>query len=146
MNCSSVTLHHNFQNQKINIDLNTLSDFLLTNFEAFIKPKPLISEECAHLFKSILRKLWNCRWGSSLWLKKLRIWCHILYTKFDEMCSTHLFFYLSRNLLLLLKVVVTFYLRLRNEFQPFPAKNQASDWLTSAGQPIRGLVFGRKWL
>ena len=57
MNCSSVTLHHNFQNQKINIDLNTLSDFLLTNFEAFIKPKPLISEECAHLFKSILRKL-----------------------------------------------------------------------------------------
>ena len=28
------------------------------------------------------------------------------------------------------KVVVTFYLRLRNEFQPFPAKNQASDWLT----------------
>ena len=51
--------------------------------------------------KPILRKLWNCRWGSSLWLKKLRIWCHILYTKFDEMCSTHLFFYLSRNLLLL---------------------------------------------
>ena len=30
----------------------------------------------------------------------------------------------------LIKVVVTFYLRLRNEFQPFPAKNQASDWLT----------------
>ena len=28
------------------------------------------------------------------------------------------------------KVVVTFYLRLKNEFQPFPAKNQASDWLT----------------
>ena len=28
------------------------------------------------------------------------------------------------------KVVVTFYLRLRNKFQPFPAKNQASNWLT----------------
>ena len=28
------------------------------------------------------------------------------------------------------KVVVTFYLRLRNELQPFPAKNQASYWLT----------------
>ena len=31
--------------------------------------------------------------------------------------------------LLLVKVVVTFYLRLRNEFLPFLAKNQASDWL-----------------
>ena len=31
--------------------------------------------------------------------------------------------------LLLVKVVVTFYLRLRNEFQLFSAKNQASDWL-----------------
>ena len=41
------------------------------------------------------------------------------------------------------RVVVTFYLRLRNEFQPFPAKNQASDWRTQlAVQPIRGLVFG----
>ena len=28
------------------------------------------------------------------------------------------------------KVVVTFYLRLRNEFQQFSAKNHASDWLT----------------
>ena len=28
------------------------------------------------------------------------------------------------------KVVVTFYLRLRNEFEPYAAKNQASDWLT----------------
>ena len=28
------------------------------------------------------------------------------------------------------KVVVTFYLRLRNEFQPCFAKNEASDWLT----------------
>ena len=28
------------------------------------------------------------------------------------------------------KVVVTFYLRLRNEFQQFPAKNQDYDWLT----------------
>ena len=35
-----------------------------------------------------------------------------------------------------IKVVVTFYLRLRNEFQPFPAKNQASDWLT---QHVNGL-------
>ena len=31
----------------------------------------------------------------------------------------------------LAKVVVTLYLRLRNEFQPCPAKNQASNWLTS---------------
>ena len=28
------------------------------------------------------------------------------------------------------KVVVTFCLRLRNRFQPFPSKNQASNWLT----------------
>ena len=44
------------------------------------------------------------------------------------------------------KVVDNFYLRLRNEFQPFPAKNQAIDWLTinQAGQPIRGLVFWRE--
>ena len=28
------------------------------------------------------------------------------------------------------KVVVTFYLKLRNELQPFPAKKQASHWLT----------------
>ena len=28
------------------------------------------------------------------------------------------------------KVVVTFYLRMRNNFQPFPANNQPSDWLT----------------
>ena len=33
------------------------------------------------------------------------------------------------------KVVVTFYLRLRNEFQPFPAKNQA-------GQPIKRPGYG----
>ena len=39
------------------------------------------------------------------------------------------------------KVVVTFYLKLRNDFQPFSAKNQASNWLT-----WWGLVFGRKWL
>ena len=41
------------------------------------------------------------------------------------------------------RVVVTFYLRLRNELQPYPTKNQASDWLTQlAVQPIRGLLFG----
>ena len=28
------------------------------------------------------------------------------------------------------KVVVTFYLRLRNEFHSFPTKNQASNWMT----------------
>ena len=28
------------------------------------------------------------------------------------------------------KVVVTFYMRLRNDFQQFPAKHQASDWRT----------------
>ena len=39
------------------------------------------------------------------------------------------------------KVVVTFYLKLRNDFQPFSAENQASNWLT-----WWGLVFGRKWL
>ena len=43
------------------------------------------------------------------------------------------------------KVVVTFYLRLRNEFEAFPTKNQASNPLTQ-GQPIRGLVFDGKWL
>ena len=41
------------------------------------------------------------------------------------------------------RVVVTFYLRLRNEFKPYPTKNQASDWLTQlAVRPIRGLLFG----
>ena len=39
------------------------------------------------------------------------------------------------------KVVVTFCLRLRNKFQSFPTKNQASDWLTQ-----QGLVFIRNWL
>ena len=40
------------------------------------------------------------------------------------------------------KVEVTFYLRLRNEFQTFLAKNQANP----AGQPIRDMIFGGKWL
>ena len=41
------------------------------------------------------------------------------------------------------RVVVTFYLSLRNEFKPYPTKNQASDLLTQlAVQPIRGLLFG----
>ena len=42
------------------------------------------------------------------------------------------------------KVVVTLYLRLRNEFQPFPAKQPGL--ADPAGQPIKGLGFGRKWL
>ena len=42
------------------------------------------------------------------------------------------------------KVVVTFFLRLRNEFQAFPTKNWASCWFMV--QAIRGLVFGKKWL
>ena len=45
------------------------------------------------------------------------------------------------------KGVVSFYLKLKNEFQAFPTKNLASNWLTCwLGQPIRGLVFGDKWL
>ena len=40
------------------------------------------------------------------------------------------------------KNVATFYLRLRNEFLPFLAKNQASDCSNPACQPIRGLAFG----
>ena len=45
------------------------------------------------------------------------------------------------------KGVVSFYLKLKNEFQAFPTKNLASNWLTSwLGQPIRGLVSGDKWL
>ena len=36
------------------------------------------------------------------------------------------------------KVVVTFYLKLRNEFQPFPRKKPVNQ--------LRGLVPGRKWL
>ena len=39
--------------------------------------------------------------------------------EFDEFC-----------IVLTTKVVVTFYLRLRNEFQPFPTKPQAFNWLT----------------
>ena len=45
------------------------------------------------------------------------------------------------------KGVVTFYLRLKIEFQAFPTKNLASNWLTCwLGQPIRGMVFGDEWL
>ena len=48
--------------------------------------------------------------------------------------------------LLLVKVVVTFYLRSRNEFQPFPAKNQASDWLTQQINKSEVLFFaGNSW-
>ena len=46
-----------------------------------------------------------------------------------------------------IKVIVTFYLRLRNEFQTFPAKNHATNYVVALlGQPIRGLVFDSKWL
>ena len=34
------------------------------------------------------------------------------------------------------KVVVTYYLRLRNEFLPFPAKNQVSEWLTQQANQL----------
>ena len=44
-----------------------------------------------------------------------------------------------------IKVIVIFYLRLRNEFQTFPAKNHATNYVVDLlGQPIRGLVFCRK--
>ena len=49
-------------------------------------------------------------------------------------------------------VVVNSYMRLRNKFKLFPAKNQASDWLTQQVHCILGLewragmVFGRQWL
>ena len=46
--------------------------------------------------------------------------------------------------LLLVKVVVTFYLRSRNEFQPFPAKNQASDWLIQQANKLEAWVLERK--
>ena len=41
------------------------------------------------------------------------------------------FWFLIRQKDISTKVVVTFYLKLRNELQPLPAKNQASNWLTS---------------
>ena len=45
------------------------------------------------------------------------------------------------------KVIVTFYLKSRNEFESFLVKTQDSNWVTfESGQPIRGLVFGGKWL
>ena len=50
--------------------------------------------------------------------------------------------------LLLVKVVVTFYLRSRNEFQPFPAKNQAqaSDWPTQqVNQSEAWFLAGNSW-
>ena len=43
--------------------------------------------------------------------------------------------------LLLVKVVITFYLRSRNEFQPFTAKNQASDWLTQQVDQLEAWVL-----
>ena len=43
------------------------------------------------------------------------------------------------------KVVVTFYLILRNEFQPFTMKKAGLRLADSLEQPIRGLVFGGKW-
>ena len=46
------------------------------------------------------------------------------------------------------KVVDNFYLRLRNEFQPFPAKNQAIDWLTKPSRSTNyrpGILAGNGW-
>ena len=45
-----------------------------------------------------------------------------------------------------IKVVVTFYLRKRNEFLPFPAKKPGLYLVDLLGQPIRSLAFGGKWL
>ena len=44
-----------------------------------------------------------------------------------HLCTSQIFKYVK---VILTKVVFTFYLRLRNEFQPFPTKNSASNWLT----------------
>ena len=45
------------------------------------------------------------------------------------------------------KLYITFDLRQKNEFQPFSAKNQASQRLVDLlVQQIRSLVFGRKWM
>ena len=48
--------------------------------------------------------------------------------------------------LLLVKVVITLDLRSRNEFQPFTAKNQASDWLTQqVDQSEAWILAGNGW-
>ena len=44
------------------------------------------------------------------------------------------------------KVVVTFYLRLRNEILPFPRQKPGLSLADPAGQLIRGLSFGGKGL
>ena len=38
------------------------------------------------------------------------------------------------------------YLRLRNEFHPFSAKNKASDWLTQQVNQFGAWFFDEKWL
>ena len=53
--------------------------------------------------------------------------------------------YLYKRFEIPIKVVVTFYLRLRDELLSFPNKNEVSEWLTKqVRQPIRDLVFGKK--
>ena len=47
-----------------------------------------------------------------------------------EQAARELDFCTCRKCQVSTKIVVTFFLRLRNEFQPFPAKNQVFDWLT----------------
>ena len=47
-----------------------------------------------------------------------------------EQAARELDFCTCRKCQVSTKIVVTFFLRLRNEFQPFPAKNQIFDWLT----------------
>ena len=50
------------------------------------------------------------------------------------------------QLLLLVKVVIAFYLRSRNEFQSFTVKNQASDWLTQqVKQSEAWFLAGNAW-
>ena len=44
------------------------------------------------------------------------------------------------------KVVVTFYLRLRNEFQQFLVKKPGPELVDLLSQPIRGLIFCGKWM
>ena len=42
-----------------------------------------------------------------------------------------------------IKVVVTIYLRLRNEYQPFSAQNQASDWVTKQVNELNAWFLAR---
>ena len=44
------------------------------------------------------------------------------------------------------KVVVTFYLKMRNEFRPFPTKGQASDWMNLQVKQLEAWLSGGKLL